>query len=102
MPTPAAAPPCAAGLELVATVAYNRPRALGATATSSCDSPCGSPSFRARQCSPPSVDLKSPPCGPLYMVLSSQGPERAFQNPAYRIWASKGSILMKELPVFSP
>ena len=89
------APGCPVGSELVATVAYNLPRALGATATSICDSRCGKPSVSARQCSPPSVDLYSPPFGPLYIFLSSHGPERASQNPAYTVCASKGSIRTK-------
>ena len=102
MPTLGAAPPWAAGLELVATVAYKRPRALAATATSICDKPSGSPSLSCLQWSPPSLDLYNPPFGPLYMFLSSHGPERASQKPAYRVLASLGSILTNELPVFSP
>src|SRR6267142_2381266 len=86
---------------VVATMAYSLPGLLGATAMSICDRFSGSPFFRGRQCSPPSVDLKRPPAVPLYTLLSSHGPERAFHRVAYTMLASLGSILTPKPPVFS-
>src|SRR5882757_10326138 len=86
---------------VVATVAYSRPGLLGATAISICERFSGSPLRSGRQCSPPSVDLYRPPAVPLYTLLSSHGPERAFHRDAYTMFASLGSILTPKPPVFS-
>src|SRR5215470_13238566 len=84
---------------VVPTLAYSRWGADGAMARLICERLAGRPVVRRFQVLPPSVDLKRPPPVPLNSFLSSQGPRRDCQSPAYTTSGCSGSMATAEAPV---
>src|SRR6185437_10846926 len=73
--------------------AYTRRGLLGATAMPVRPMPSlGKPVVSCFHVSPPSVDLKIPPPGPLVGEYVYHGGRRAFHKPAYTIFEFAGSI----------